>query len=82
MADSAVVIQFCRKPNPDLTDSATDEIESLQDAKTLLNIIDYIESEANRRGFSDVALFIGAAQLSAAELVRDLCERLSDNESA
>ena len=79
MADDEIVLQFPNKPNPNLTDSATDEIKLL-DAKSLLNLINYIELEANKRSFSDLALFIGAAQMSAAELEQDLCERRTDNE--
>lgn len=80
MADGEVVLLFSKKPDSNLTDSAAAEIELLQDVKSLLNFISYIELEANKRGFSELALIIGAAQLSIAELAQDLCERLPDNE--
>ncbi len=74
MVDDKVVELFSNKLNPNLTDSATAEIELLQDAKALLEFIAYIELEANKHSFSEVALFIGAARISAEELVRDLPE--------
>jgi hypothetical protein len=82
MSDGKVVRLFSNEANSNLTDTARAERELLQDVQSLLNFIDYIELEANKLGSSELALFIGVAQLSIAELAQDLRDRLSDNEPA
>jgi len=80
MSDGKVIPLFANQANSELTDSARAERELLRDVQSLLNFIDYIEMEANKLGFGELALFIGAAQLSIADLAQDLRERLPDNE--
>ena len=82
MSDGNVVLLFSTKPNSKLTDSVRAERELLQDVQSLLTFIEYIELEANKLGFSELALIIGAAQLSITELAEDLRDRLPDDEPA
>lgn len=77
MSDGKVVQLFSSRTNSELADRARAERKLLRDVQCLATFLSYIEMESNKLGLSELSLLVGAAQLSIAELAKDLRHRLS-----
>lgn len=58
--------------NSEILEPAVSEDEIRQNAEAILNILSYIEREATISNFGELSLILGAARISAFELVQSL----------